>query len=244
MRKIIIGSLLCILSLGLLAIAQYSAAGGGGGSIGTPPYLVVSGLQYGPTFPIVQPPLTGWTTINSATFDTTNNYPYVSGPMASAAQIKGVTRSTPAAPWSAIMLIYGDWSGQQAASCGECMVAFGVSDGTKYTTMMIGITATAYGQLATHWTNATTFGANAQTNSGSSFLDLASHNPVWLKVCDDGTTNIHFYWSIDGQHFKSYYSEGRLSFLASVANVFVGVYPNAGIVEAALLSYQTTGSCP
>jgi len=223
-----------------------STAGGGGSSVTvTPPYLLTGGNNYGPNWLLTIPPTAGWTNVNTATFDTTNGYPYVHKAAVSAAQISGIFRSAPATPWSVVVLMHHDWSSQLTSSfCGECMWSFGVSDGTKYTTLMGGITSTNFGTLATHWTNATTFSANAQTTSGASWVDLIARNPLWLKVCDDGTTNINFYWSLDGNHFVQIYTEGRVSFLASVADVFFGVYPNSGSVDAALLSYKTTTSCP
>lgn len=227
-----------------LSVETCTGSGGSGVTFAAP-YVTSGANTFGPNWALTIPPLTGWTQIGSPTFDTTSGYPYTHGATAAATTtLRGVYRSAPSAPYSVNLLLAQDFSGGQGSAngCSECALAIGFTDGTKFTAVDIGNGGGTPSTTFAHWTNNTTVAGVVQTNSG--VQDLVYKNPTWWKLCDD-STNIKFYWSIDGGgHWINMYSEARASFLSSPANIFTGSYNNNGPVDVAVLSYATTNACP
>ena len=200
-----------------------TASGGGGGGV---PWLNVTNPT-ATTF--------AWRNQGGASINAGSASIWLSIPAAAGDNLRGREVAAGAAPFSItaglVPLVHNQDVNQDGIY---------VTDGTKLIT--ISLSDVAHGGTNTlvvnKWTNVTTYNSTpAAPGIGVSLL-----SPIFLKIRDDGT-NISFYWSPDGTNFIQLYSEARLTFLASIADMgFYGSSANATWPTGVLLVSWATGT--
>lgn len=216
--------------------AAWAAEGGGASAT----FYPSTGSLVGPAWGITLPPTTGWTFFNggaSAT-DSTYGYTYILFPKASASQIRALCRTAPSTPYSVYTLIQDDNSGGPAGGS-EVQTGIGFSDGTKYYIMGAGYTSAANTFNTGRWNTTSSFNNNPINNNALSVSQWNSKSYKWYRISDDGTTNIKFYYSLDGNHWITFDTAGRTAFLSAVTNVCFVAYANTVAVQYVVLSWTT-----
>ncbi len=201
-------------SLGVATQADVASSGGGGGG----------GSGVGPSFPISNYPVATQfpTTIGSPSGLTTETQVGVlldAGAFANGDAINGYGQPAPAStPYSIIL-------GISAAALPDNNDVYGlafVSTAGKIVTLSNGGQLgpnTAPSLKVDHWTNSTTFSAEA-------YGQLAERAPM-LKIENNGTT-LSFWVSSDGYAWTQIYSESVTAFLADIKTVGFFYSPNNG----------------
>ena len=199
--------------------------------------------------PWTQPPLTGWTNDHSGSFDTTNGYPYISIPNLAATAIGFEYRTAPAAPYTCTALVYWDSSGLPpgtAALGGTATnneIGVGFRDGTgKIEPFWINTFASnSFGLGIDRWTNSTTYGSSPKASSYTAFQPSGlsnMRNPFWFQWADNNT-NLVYSWSVDGNHWRQFYTEARAAFFGSgPTQVGFGAFTGAGDAVLAVVSWS------
>jgi len=197
------------------------------------------------------PTTAGWTVGNGGTLDTTYGYPYFSAPNLAAVAISDVYLTAPAAPYVCTAMFVHDVSTAQPGSATtNPIVGYGMlfRDGTgKIVSFQVGTDTAATtaneAQIATFkWTTDTSFSAAYQSYEAASGnfagLDFILRTPIWMRIGDDNT-NLNFYWSIDGNHWKLFDSRSRTNFFGSgPTQVGFLAYARAGSIEMAVPSWN------
>lgn len=206
--------------------------------------------------PVTPPPSASWSWDNqgSATIDSTGGFEYLSAPRLSAVRCTWRYRTAPATPYTVTALFKVDRSGiPPGASTTVLNVAvqliFRQSTTGKAVTMRVGATGSITAFTTDKWTTSTSFSANyAEVAAGGGTLYDSvgpGHAYLWLRIQDDGT-NLVFYWSIDGQHWKQFDTRLRGDFMTVSGGVTgpdqigFGAYVNGSGADVALLSWKIT----
>lgn len=158
-------------------------------------------------------------------------------------------RSVPATPFTVKFLFKHDMSGAPPGAtpasastrygiCFRDAVGKIIEFGFGYTT------ATPTIQLY-KWTNSTTATAAyvAFTGAAAAFVyDIILRQNAWMAISDTGT-NLVFYWSVDGLHWKQLSSQSRTDFFAAGPTDFgFFAYANGNAIEVALLGMEVQAS--
>lgn len=202
---------------------------------------------------VTRPPSTGWSWDNQAggTIDSTNGYEYLSVPdQANSTEITARYRTAPATPYTVKMLLRHDISGAPPGASGSAIaVGYGMvfrDAAAKLITLQM-LRGSSLPEISTiKWTNSTTVSAAYVTYgpnvASPSTLDTVLRNDAWLAISDTGT-NLVFYWSIEGLHWKQFDTQTRTDFFAAGPDAygFIG-YAKDSAVEVALISLEETDS--
>lgn len=196
------------------------------------------------------PPTTSWTWDNqgTATVDTTGGYLYfnMSNPGGTNA-LRVYYRTAPSTPYTVCMAIWHDLSGMPPGNqLSQSSSYYGVffRDGTgKLIGWEAGTNGTPNFIIQTaKWTNSTNFSAAYVQNAGPyySYGDFVYRNPALLCERDDGTTNLTWYYSMDGGlHLQQFDQRTRTDFLGSgPTQIGVGVQLLTGSSQIALNGYK------
>ena len=201
---------------------------------------------FGPLWKMTPPPSAGWSWDNqgSSTIDSTNGYEYLSAPKTGATAISVRYRTAPSTPYTITAAFLFDISGMPPGSSGTKLnsgigLCFRDAAG-KLIDWRMATDASGPGFITSKWTTATSFSAAYTTyQSGaatSSLLPSFCRQLQWMRIEDDNT-NLKFYWSIDGFHWKQFDSRTRTDFFASGPNAYgFFAYNNGNAVECALIS--------
>lgn len=175
---------------------------GGGGSGGAAPWLS-----------IVNPVTVGFSWLNQggATENVGGASRFLLAPTSSGDQVRGRQIAASAPPFSVTAGLIPQCHNQNYNQFGLY-----ASDGTK----IVSHTCSNTEPLSINqWNNASSWSSTPLDPNIPMFPGL-----IFLKIYDDGT-NLNFMWSVDGLNFITYYSQARLSWLASVS--YFGYYANA-----------------
>ncbi len=200
-----------------------------------------------------RPPSADWSWDNqaSSTVDHTNGYPYLSTPKSSSVSLSAYYRTAPAAPYTIKALLKHDLSGAPPGTSGAGVnsgygLAFRDSAG-KLIDLRFSFASDGLSLSTNKWTNATTYSAgytsyaSAVGNAGSPW-DLVLRQEHWLAISNDDT-DLKFYWSIDGRHWKLFDSHAKNNFFATAPNAYgLIAYANGNAVELAAVSLEETAS--
>lgn len=208
---------------GHLSCNAGTGSGGGGGS---------SYAGFGVEFPITDPTLTAFTWRNQggATETARTQALFLSAPSDSSTNtIRGREIAATAAPVSVTIGIVP----QITFNYGNAGLY--VTDGTKVTALMISTPANGGGMQIVNFNSFNECG-------GCGSVVLATNVqavPLWyLKVLDDGT-NLHWYWSVDGQDFTQLYTASRTGFLSSISAIgyYAGAHNSGNAAGVLLVSF-------
>ena len=195
---------------------------------------------------VTVPPSAGWSYDNQASSvtDNTNGLRYMTTPKSGTVSITGQVRTAPATPYTVSALLRHDFSGAQpgvGGTASNCGIALGFRDGTgKISLLRLFRDGSGNGIVTDKWTNSTTFSAAYQLYQAAvaaTEVDLIYRQPAWLRLGDDGV-NLTYSWSIDGQHWKQFFSVSRTDFFgAGPTQVGFFAYANGCAIEIGVLSW-------
>lgn len=207
---------------------------------------------------VARPPSTGWSWDNQTTsaIDSTNGHEYLVVVRSGVANNLTLRyRTAPATPYTIKVALLHDYSGAPpgASGDGDATSALGVlfrDSAGKIITFDIGYSTTTGALIRTvKWTNSTTLSAATVTYSASTATPgnlgrFAYGQPQWFAISDDAT-DLKFYWSIDGLHWKLFDSRARGDFFTGGPgpNAYgFGAFNSTNNSEMALISMEETAS--
>jgi len=200
---------------------------------------------FGPVYPVKPPTPGDWSWFNqgASTLDSTKGYMHVAVPGGSTANLRGQTKTLPAAPYTLTFAI-------QALNpvVNNSTVFVGVYDpiGGKLVTLDLfadqtGNTSPQVYFLLNKWTTVTTYSASYNFISGTTKLATQGvmwGQLLWVQIADDGTTR-RWRVGVDGVHFTEVANQTNTDFVAPT-NVVFGGNPNANAsweTRISLVSY-------
>lgn len=190
-----------------------------GGASATPPYLVVSSLNYGPASLLTPPGAVGtYTLVNQggATFTAQNGAIYIFGP-SGGTNLRMAVIASPVVAYTATALILATL-GNNNTRVGICQRDSG---GGKVITWALWAQASGVPGLEfASWNSATSFAANTGNGFGSG--PSSSTGQIWLRIVDD-TVNRTVQWSSDGVTFLTFSSNASNQFTTTNQ---IGVFVN------------------
>ena len=162
-------------------------------------------LSWGPIYPMIEPPTTGWSWVNqgTSTIDETKGALMMKCPSGNS-NLRCRVRTMPTPPWSLTIsftstLFYVIYSGSgivlRDSNSGR-LITFGWQYSTNFRLRI------------TNWTNSTTLTSYPTSNT------YYASDPAWLRVVDDNT-NFTFFYSHNGEHWIQAYQVSRTAWLVS-----------------------------
>lgn len=192
--------------------------------------------SWGPTWPLVQPPASGWSWVNqdSAAVDETLDHFYLEYTATSATAGDNVAlrcRTAPATPYT-ITAAFIPNNLRTTSGAGVYMyegLAFRETATSKLESWFVVTNPFASGGLwlsVSTWTSATALSAELARYYS------AGKQIWWLRINADGT-NLKYYLSSDGVHFHLYISRAKATFFTTAPDqVCYAVGDAAGVVAA------------
>lgn len=141
----------------------------------------------------------------SATLNTvTDGSLLLNAPATAGPNIRALVKAAPPPPYSLTAELDFGFMDVDQVGAGICFR----EDSTGELSLFGVICASGHRMRAESWTSATVFSGVVR--------DAPIHNiPRWLRISDDGTTNRTYEWSLDGEHFMSFTSQARTTFLTA-----------------------------
>lgn len=169
-------------------------------------------IPWGPIYPLTTPDIvSNWTQVNpgAASFTSTYGGIRIYAPPVSGANLRILEKTAPATPWTMTVLVEtlmfsvdfpGVCIGFRQNSDGKLMF-FGLQNAavsyTNFRRFMV-----------RQYANATTTGTILKE------VEAPTTNRYWLQITDNGTNRLYNY-SLNGQDWTEFYSEGRTTFLTA-----------------------------
>jgi len=202
---------------------------------------------------VTVPPATGWSWDNQtagSTIDSTNGFQHFVTTRTNIAEIAVRYMTAPSTPYFISTMMLTSNAATLPTSTGhnrDANSSLFFRDGTgKIIQLTYGIDNNSPGYFLYRWTNSTT----RSTIYASSILSnvditLPVNGPIYLGMADDGTTNLKWYWSIDGKHWNVFDTVSRTNFFGSgPTQVGFGAYNGDSDVEISLLDWSVSATIP
>jgi hypothetical protein len=191
----------------------------------------VSWVPWGPLFPCVIPPTTGWSWVNqgTSTVTQTKDVIYMLGQAGAWSNLRLRVRNMPTPPWSVTALILQNSPGVSYTGTGICIRDSGTG---RITTFGLRSTNTGTEQLRhENWTDHNNWSASPRS------INHPAISLIGLKITDDNT-NFEFFYSKDFQNWLSFNIVGRTSFLANPNQIGFHLSPDTAVDMVALTLYS------
>jgi hypothetical protein len=204
-------------------VSQLGNAAGGTTVTAIPPYVTISGTNYGPIFATTAPPSIGaltWINQGTATATSVNGEIVMKTITGTGSDdYKLLTKAVPGStPYTFVVAFLYTPSIDCAISSAGIIVH---DTGNKFLVADPQWSATSGIRLRVErYTNVSTFSATVFTSQSSMFS--SNGGLIWLSILDDGT-NLTFSYSTNGVDFSKVYAEGRTAFLANVSTMGIAV---------------------
>lgn len=194
------------------------------------------------------PPSTGWTWDNqgTSTIDSAADLEYMTAIGTGVGQLVMRYRTAPSTPYCVKMALLHDASTVPPGAGGGLDIGYGIGfrdSAAKIIAWYQLVPADgAIGPKIDRWTNSTTpVSSQFDGTYGAAAGVMFSRSPNWMGICDDAT-DLKYYWSIDGLHWRLMSSASRTEFFASGPNAY-GFHGYAKIdVVVGLVSLVQTAS--